>query len=90
MNEDLSSLEEELHEGMNEKIKSLKKEIDDFGARLELINPMNVLKRGYSITTNEKGEVISSIKNIKHNDKIITRVSDGELTSIVSDIKGED
>ena len=39
---------------------------------------------------NEKGEVISSIKNIKHNDKIITRVSDGELTSIVSDIKGED
>ena len=89
-NEDLSSLEEELHEGMNEKIRDLKKELNDFGARLELINPMNVLKRGYSLTTNEKGEVISSIKNVKHNDKIITRVSDGELTSVVSDIKGED
>ena len=90
MNEDLSSLEEELHEGMNEKIKNLKKEINDFQARLELINPMNVLKRGYSITTNEKGEVINSINNVKHNDKIITRVSDGEITSVISDIKGED
>ena len=88
-NEDLSSLEEELHEGMKEKLANLKEDIDNFQKRLELINPMNVLKRGYSITTNEKGEVISSINNVKQNDKIITRLADGEVVSVASEIKGE-
>ena len=88
--EDLSSLEDELHEGMSETVKDLKEELNNLYERLELINPANVLKRGYSITTNEKGDIISSIHNVKHNDKIITRVSDGELTSVVSDIKGDE
>ena len=88
-NEDLSSLEEELHESMKERIVNLKEDIDNFQKRLELINPMNVLKRGYSITTNEKGEVISSIKDVSQNDKIITKVADGEIISITSEIKGE-
>ena len=88
-NEDLSSLEEELHESIKERIVNLKEDIDNFQKRLELINPMNVLKRGYSITTNEKGEVISSIKDVSQNDKIITKVADGEIISITSEIKGE-
>ena len=88
-NEDLSSLEEELHEGVKEKLANLREDIDNFQKRLELINPMNVLKRGYSITTNEKGEVISSINNVKQNDKIITRLADGEVVSVASEIKGE-
>ena len=88
-NEDLSSLEEELHESIKERIVNLKEDIDNFQKRLELINPMNVLKRGYSITTNEKGEVISSIKDVSQNDKIITKVADGEIISVTSEIKGE-
>ena len=88
-NEDISSLEEELHESMKERIVNLKEDIDNFQKRLELINPMNVLKRGYSITTNEKGEVIRSIKDVSQNDKIITKVADGEIISVTSEIKGE-
>ena len=88
-NEEISSLDEELHECMRDKISNIKEDIDNLQKRLELINPLNVLKRGYSIVMNEKGEAISSIKNVKQNDKIITKLSDGEVISVVSETKGE-
>lgn len=88
-NEEISSLDEELHKCMRDKISNIKEDIDNLQKRLELINPLNVLKRGYSIVMNEKGEAISSIKNVKQNDKIITKLSDGEVISVVSETKGE-
>ncbi len=54
---------------------------------LETINPKNIIKRGYSITLNEEtGEVIKSIKQIKAGDKIINKLADGEIISIISKI----
>ena len=52
--------------------------------KLEVLNPITTLKRGYSITTCEK--VISSIKDIKIKDKITTEVVDGYIESEVLNI----
>lgn len=46
---------------------------------LQLLSPDNVLLRGYSITTNEKGEVIKSIGNVVAGETLGVRLHDGKL-----------
>lgn len=55
--------------------------------RIEALNPKGVLKRGYSILTDKSGKVISSIKEVKINDTIITQLSDGQVISEVKERK---
>ena len=51
---------------------------------LRVLGPEATLRRGYSITMNERGELIRSISDIQPQMKIRTRVSDGEFGSAVS------
>ena len=50
---------------------------------INLSNPDNLLKKGYSITT-KNGKIIKSIKNIVPNDVVNTILSDGEFKSTVN------
>ena len=62
--------------------------LDKLIEKLELVNPLGILKRGYSLTTKEE-KIIKSIKDIKVNDCIKIKIYDGEITSIITNIKGE-
>ena len=56
--------------------------------KLELLNPLNALKRGYGIVKkNEK--TIENIKNIKINDKINICLKDGTIDALVTNVKEE-
>lgn len=46
--------------------------------KLELVNPLGVLKRGYSLTSQD-GKVIASIKNINKSKPLIVKFQDGEV-----------
>jgi exodeoxyribonuclease VII large subunit len=48
---------------------------------LRVLGPDATLRRGYSITQNERGELIRSVANVRPKMKIKTRVSDGEFES---------
>ncbi|MGL4590034.1 MAG: exodeoxyribonuclease VII large subunit [Mycoplasmatales bacterium] len=50
------------------------------------LNPLTILMRGYSATTNQNGEIIKSISQVSLNEKIAVEVSDGVLTAIVEKI----
>lgn len=50
---------------------------------LVLLSPQNTLTRGYSITTNKKGRIIRSIKNVVVNELIGVEFKDGSLRSKV-------
>ncbi len=52
-------------------------------ASLDALSPLSVLKRGYSMTQNESGEIISSIRQTKQNDNVQIRLSDGKLKAKV-------
>ncbi len=54
--------------------------------KLELINPLGVLKRGYSLTKQEN-IVISSIKNIDKTKPLIVKMQDGEIETTIKNIK---
>jgi exodeoxyribonuclease VII large subunit len=49
---------------------------------LRLLGPEQTLKRGYSITRDENGNVIRSLTVVRPKMKIRTRVSDGEFDSV--------
>jgi exonuclease VII large subunit len=48
-----------------------------------VLGPDATLRRGYSITMNERGKIIRTIAAVRPKMKIRTRVSDGEFGSEV-------
>ncbi|MBP3460996.1 MAG: exodeoxyribonuclease VII large subunit [Bacilli bacterium] len=53
--------------------------------KLELLNPLNTLKRGYTLTY-ENDKIIKSVKNIKNGSIIKTNFNDGYVISKVTEI----
>lgn len=54
--------------------------------KLELLNPLNVLKKGYSVTKiNDKP--LKTIKDVKVKDKLNIKIIDGEIDAIVEGVK---
>ena len=51
---------------------------------LRVLGPDATLRRGYSITRNERGELIRTVAAVRAKMKIQTRVSDGEFESTTS------
>ena len=54
-------------------------------AKMEALSPLAVLSRGYSLTEKE-GKIIQRIKDVNKGDVILSKVSDGQIISTVSDI----
>ena len=55
--------------------------------QLHVVSPLATIARGYSITTDEKNQVINSVSQVSNNDTVKIQVNDGQLTAIISDIK---
>jgi len=58
----------------------VKEEIDNYGKRLSILDPVNVLSRGYTITS-VNNRIIKSVDQISEDDLIDTRFSDGNIKS---------
>lgn len=52
-------------------------------AQLRLLNPVNTMKRGWSITRDANGKVVSDIASVKPGTKLTTQVVDGTIESTV-------
>jgi exodeoxyribonuclease VII large subunit len=52
-------------------------------ASLDALSPLAVLRRGYSIAMSESGEIISSVRQVKQNEHVQIRLSDGKLKAEV-------
>ena len=85
--DEVDSLKEELEDCLKDKMDSYKELIDHFETQLSMLNPVSILKRGYSISTDENGKIIKSTKDIKPNEKIITSLSDGKIISNVESVE---
>ncbi len=87
--EEVSELKDELVESLQELLKHQVDEVDKYSKQLEILNPKAVLSRGYSISLDENGKAIKSIKDIKKQQKIVTLLDDGKVTSTVVEVEGE-
>jgi exodeoxyribonuclease VII large subunit len=68
-------------------LKDAKNRLENMEQLVKLVDPIHVLKRGYSITTKD-GKTISKSNNVAEGDTIITRTANFTLTSKV--LKKED
>ncbi len=50
---------------------------------LDALSPLKVLTRGYSITYDDKGNIITESDQVNSGDKIITKLSNSQITSVV-------
>ena len=64
-------------------IKVKQNELSNYGNSLNLLSPLNTLSRGYTMTQDERGSIITSVKRIKLNEVISTKFHDGKVTSKV-------
>jgi exodeoxyribonuclease VII large subunit len=58
--------------------------LDDRGKHFNAMLLEQVLKRGYTITRDNRGQVIKSVTQIKEDDSIETQFTDGTATSVVT------
>lgn len=90
MEEDLEAAKEDLNNSIKDYIEELSIELEHKKNQLELISPKNILNRGYSISLDENGNVISYINEIDIGQKIKTILKDGTVESVVTDKKKGD
>ncbi len=68
-----------------EMVRSEKRNLHGIGEKLRLVDPMNILKRGYSLTM-INGKIVKSVDQIKSGDKLETHLSDGTVESTVEKV----
>ena len=61
------------------------KELGNIIAKLNLLNPLNILDRGYNITYKDN-HIVTSIKEIKENDNLNIKMKDGNLKVTVNEV----
>ena len=66
--------------------KDSKNKLGSLIEKLELLNPLSILKKGYSLTYKDS-DVIKSVKKIRKNDELIIQLSDGKVSTVVKDVK---
>lgn len=77
---------EKIYKKLNELILSKSKKLELNIQKLNLLSPLNLLARGYSVCFNEK-TIVKSAKNIKVDDKLSIKFSDGQVKAkIIEDI----
>ncbi len=76
-----------LHSEMKQLLKQGQNSLGMQVAKLESLSPLAVLSRGYSMTQNEEGHVITSVEEASWGQEITTSISDGKIVSIVQQIE---
>lgn len=64
-------------------LKSAEKSIKNYENAVKIADPLNTIKRGFSITKVKNGKTVRCIKDVKVEEDIITTVSDGNIQSKV-------
>ena len=90
MEENLNASKEDLKNSLIDYIREIEVELDHKKNQLKLLNPSNILSRGYSISLDEKGQIIDDINKVDIGARIKTIVKNGTVESVVTDKKKED
>ena len=86
MRDDVSSYKEDLHNIMLDQLNQVALKLDSSKKQLEALNPKKILSRGYSITMDEQGKVLTSSRGLVGK-KIKTAMADGIVHSTVDEVE---
>ncbi len=73
-----------LFDAIDRKLLLSKHQLAISAEKLDSVSPLATLKRGYSITQLENGNVVIQENNVKSGDILITQLADGQVRSVVT------
>ena len=63
-----------------------KSSLDAFADRVRLLDPVNTMARGWSITRNTAGNIVRDVTKLKTGDKLVTTFANGSTSSTIQEI----
>ena len=76
----LDDLTSKMQDAMMHEFALRRERLKSLSAQLNAFNPLNVLARGYAVVRSEdSGEVVRSVSQVKAGERLLIRVSDGEF-----------
>ena len=82
--EEVQQLSKRLEMSLAHLFEMSRNQVRSLSSRLDALNPRNVISRGYSMTTDERGNIVSSVKQIAEGDTLKSVLKDGTITSKVT------
>ena len=79
----LNSLSDNLLVQFNRYIQLKQAKLTQHSSLLHVMNPYNILQRGYSIIENSDGVIMKSVTKVKHHSKINITFADGKVSAVV-------
>ena len=79
---DLDFISQKYENNSNRIFQNTANKIELLATKLESLNPVSILKRGYSVVTNND-KTVTSVKDVKNGDTLAINVTDGKIISKV-------
>ncbi|WP_215395862.1 exodeoxyribonuclease VII large subunit [Rheinheimera oceanensis] len=82
----INQLERRLVNAQQLQLKQNKQQLAQLSSQLNTVSPLATLARGYSITFDDKQQVLTSAAQLKAGDTITTRLAEGSISAIVDKV----
>ncbi|MEM9942856.1 MAG: exodeoxyribonuclease VII large subunit [Planctomycetota bacterium] len=86
---ELDNLLNQMKRSADFRISQNKQYLNEYSARLNSVNPLSVLSRGYSLTQLSDGKLVTSVRQLNSGDTLTTTTNDGFFQSVVGSIIDE-
>ncbi|MBC8455702.1 exodeoxyribonuclease VII large subunit [bacterium] len=83
----LDYLTEKLSGRTKDRMQIMNQKLQWMVEKLDVLNPESILSRGFSVVTDASGNILQSVKNVKPEQSVDVRVSDGSFSATVSEVK---
>jgi len=92
--EQITEAEKKLHElqiqserRMQHILDQEKRELVNVMDKLSLVNPLNIMKRGFALPYETEGKLVRSVQQVKQGEELKVRVKDGDIQAKVLSVK---
>jgi exodeoxyribonuclease VII large subunit len=86
----LVALEQRLHARLRQQIDARKRAFATAAGKLDALSPLSVLERGYSLTKNAEGHVLTRASDARPGDEVRVKLARGELDCRVQSVIEDD
>lgn len=86
----VDSLEQRLEKAMATRVNDQKSRLQEAAGKLQVLSPLAVLARGYSITRSQDGQVVIDSGQLALGDSMETTLAHGRVYSQVTEIRGSE
>jgi len=80
---DLELARRQLEKALSDRLSAATERLERTGSLLHSLSPDSILQRGFSMTIKADGSPVSSVKDVKSGDDLVTHLSDGKIESSV-------